>query len=955
MTPTTPSADEAFFPLGTVTLYFTDIEGSTRLLHAWGDEFGEALERHRAIIRENSRRNGGKEVDNQGDAMFMVFEDAREALSAAIAINLALATETWPGGQKLRVRAALHTGSPSFSRGHYFGMDLHRSARICAVAHGGQLLLSQSTAALVRTALPAEWSLRSLGEVALKDFPIAEPLFQVEAPGLESDFPRLRTTKRIVAPLPQPATAMFGREGELLEIQGLLNQSPVRLVTLTGPGGMGKTRLALEVAHALAGIDPSGGELLRGGQLGESGSQLVDPTTKPLAYDEVVFVDLQNVLSASEVPTEIGRALGVTARDDLPLVGALAEVLQNQATLLVLDNFEQVIEAAVLVAQLLGTCPRLKVLVTSRGPLRIRGEQEFPLVALGLATAGEARLNSAVALFEARSRNLNPAFALDGAGRAAAAEICELLDGLPLAIELAAARTRLFPPVTLLAMLRAAADSPVSMLVAGPRDLPRRQQTLRSTIAWSYDLLTPMQQIFFRSLSPVLSPANWVLLGSLRNSAVGNCPEFKDQDSDVETTVQALLDGGLVTQVQLSDGQPAVTLLNTIRAFGREELNKSEEGVRVRALLAEYFARKVFEEAGIDGEGLERLDVYYPDIRVAMEWLVASGRPDALKVAWSLWTYWQVRGLPREADDILGRALATVQPDWSPELVANAWNQRGAMAYGRGQFAQAMDCFERALEMRRVSNLRQDIAASLNNTGLAARKVGDYALAEKRLQESLDLLRGEFPQGIPLKQAQTLNNLGNLAREQDQLEKARTFFEESLEIIRHAHDRQALAAVTNNLGLLALDEGDLSAAQKGFEESLAIERQFRNRLGAASSLCELAKVFALQGNFVSARSAIQESLATGVELEDAATQIGALEALAVLRIECGEYPEASALWSLIRRRREDLKLWVTPLEERQWAERMRRCAAGAGREEGAPCTGEPPSALEKVIRATLTG
>jgi predicted ATPase/class 3 adenylate cyclase len=462
-------------PTGTITLLFTDIEGSTHLLHQLGDSYAELLTSCRALLRSAFQGQHGHEVDTQGDAIFAVFARASDALAAAVAAQRALAAYSWPQGVAVRVRMGLHTGEPARVTEGYVGLDVHRAARIMSAAHGGQILLSQATHDLVVTEETEEVSLRDLGEHRLKDFEQAMRLYQVVIAGLPADFPPLRTQGGRADTLPMPPTALVGREDEVTQIEKLLRRKDVRLVTLTGPGGTGKSRLAIQVAAELR-------DMFRGG---------------------VFFVSLAPITNTGLVMPTIAQVLGIRDGMGQPLAERVREVLQQKPVLLVLDNFEQVIGAAGQVADLLALCPRLNVLVTSREVLHVRAEHEFAVPPLALPNPAQlprlaalARCSS-VALFVQRVQAVKPEFRLTTANAKEIAEICVRLDGLPLAIELAAARMKLLTPQALLARM----GQLLTLLTGEARDMPTRQQTLRNTISWSYDLLNPQEQRLFRWLS----------------------------------------------------------------------------------------------------------------------------------------------------------------------------------------------------------------------------------------------------------------------------------------------------------------------------------------------------------------------------------------------------------------------------------------------------------------------
>jgi predicted ATPase/class 3 adenylate cyclase len=510
-------------PTGTVTFLFTDVEGSTRLLGQLGeDEYGAVLEEHRSRLREAFA--AGREVDTQGDSLFYAFARADDAVVAAIAGQRAL--DDLP----VLVRMGLHTGQPVIVGDRYVGLDVHRAARICAAAHGGQVLFSQSTRELV------EAEGRDLGEQRLKDLTQSQRLHQLLAEGLEADFPPLRTLENRPTNLPAQATPLVGRATELDGLSALIADDDVRLVTLTGPGGSGKTRLALHAAAEAIDLFPNG----------------------------VWLVSLEAVEDPALLLPTIAQTLGLYETGDRPLEDAVKEHLADQRVLLVLDNFEQLLGPARTVSDLLGGSPRLDVLVTSRAPLRLAAEHVFPVPPLllpdpaALPTLEALSQYEAVALFRERAQAVAPAFALTNENAPAVAELCVRLDGLPLAIELAAARVKLLPPQAPLARL----GQRLELLRGGARDRPERQQTLRATLDWSFELLGNEEQRLFARLA--------VFAGGFRLEIA---EEVCDASPDA---VEALLEISLLRSDEQSCGEPRFFMLETIRDYAVEQLEKSE-------------------------------------------------------------------------------------------------------------------------------------------------------------------------------------------------------------------------------------------------------------------------------------------------------------------------------------------------------------------------------------------
>src|SRR5258708_6262601 len=454
-------------PTGTATFVFTDIEGSTKLVQQVGTErWRQILEDHHRLLREQWEAFDGREVNTEGDAFFVAFPSATNAVAACAAAQQVLAAYGWPDGVNIKVRMGLHTGEAQVTEAaDYLGIDVHRAARIASAGHGGQILVSESTRALVAGALPDQVALLDLGEHRLKDLIRAEHIYQLVLPGLPSEFPPLKSLDATPNNLPTQMTTFVGRDEEVASAHELLHT--VRLLTLTGPGGTGKTRLSVQVAADIAG-----------------------------EFQGVYFVPLAPIDDPELVPTTIARALGLQESGQKTPVQMIIENLASRKVLLVLDNFEQVIEAAPAVGEILRGAPEVKVIASSRAPLRVYGEQEFPVPPLGvpdthkLPPLESLSQYAAVKLFIDRATSIKPDFRIDNENAPAIAEITELVDGLPLAVELAAARIRLLPPRQMLARLQNSLGDPGG----GSRDLPAPQQTRRGAISWSYNMLAESPQ-----------------------------------------------------------------------------------------------------------------------------------------------------------------------------------------------------------------------------------------------------------------------------------------------------------------------------------------------------------------------------------------------------------------------------------------------------------------------------
>lgn len=820
--PATPPADPLAaqpLPGGTVTFLFTDIEGSTRLLQRLGEGYADVLGQHYALLRAAFTAHNGHEVDTQGDAFFVAFARASDALAAAAEAQRALASANWPEDGAVRVRMGLHTGSPTIAGGHYVGLDVHRAARIAAAGHGGQVLLSQTTRDLAEDALPAGASLRDLGEHRLKDLQRPERMYQLTLsdlpgmPSLPTDFPPLKTLDRYSHNLPLQPTPLLGRQDVIRRIVALLELDDVRMLTLTGPAGIGKSRVALEVAAQMADRFPDG----------------------------VYFVPLSPLTDPSLVAGAIARALGLRAAGDVSPEESLRIALAGQRALIVPDNFEHLVAAAPVVSDIGATCAGVKILVTSRAPLRLRGEHEFDIPPLEApAASARSRLSAsqtaadhsrdlehitqftAVALFVERARSVKPDFQITLANAPAIVEICRALDGLPLAIELAAARVKMLSPQAILTRL----SRRFALLADGPRDLPERHRSLLGAMAWSFDLLHPQEQAMLRRMA--VFSGGWTLA-----AAEAVCASLSDEPPlDVLGGLSALIDHSLVIQSEEVDGEPRFTQLETIREFAAEHLKASGEADAVRAAHAHYFL-DLAEETQHTARGpdapvwLARLERELDNFRAALAWAREIGELTVgLRLATALSGFWHSHGHEREGARWLQELAALAEPrvgeggDADAELRAiYAWalGRAGSIVLYLGDFSQANQLLERCLAAERALGNRDREMRTLNMLGVASIQSGDFARSARWYDEGLVVARAVGNEDI---ETAMLNNLGDVAYYTGEYDRAAEYYRARLTFCERTGDRAGAVVGQQNLGRVLLRQGQSDRAGAYLRSSL---------------------------------------------------------------------------------------------------------------------------------------
>ncbi|MBI3997773.1 MAG: tetratricopeptide repeat protein, partial [Armatimonadetes bacterium] len=845
-------------PAGTLTFLFTDIEGSTRLLQDLGNQYADLLADHHRLLRTAFQERGGTEVETHGDGLYYAFPSAMAAVQAAVAGQRAVLAHPWPEGATVWVRMGLHTGEPTSGETGYVGIDIHRAARICTAAWGGQILLSGATRELIARDLPPGVSLRDLGQHRLKDLAQPERLFQVVAPDLLADFPPPKTLTAVPNNLPAQLTSFIGRERELAEVRRLVETT--RLLTLTGTGGCGKTRLALQVAAEL-------GQVLA---------------------DGVWFVDLAPLMEPGLVPATIAAALRLREQPGRPLLPTIIEHLQFRHVLLVLDNCEHLVATCAQIATaLLQGCPRVRIMATSRERLGVAGETVWRVPSLATPDLRHPPIPAALAdveavrLFVDRAAAIQPGFALTERNAEAVARVCHQLDGIPLAIELAAARVAVLPPEQIARRL----DDRFRLLTAGRRTALPRHQTLRAAMDWSYDLLSAQERSMLTRLS--------VFVGgfTLEAAEAVSAGEQADEFAVLDLLTQ-LVDKSLVI-AEDDDGEVRYRLLETVRQYAHDRLRGAAEALGAqRRHAAFYLALAEQAEPHVIGpeqaRWLSRLQREHANMRAALEWSLGPGDlGTGLRLVAALIKFWEVHGHFTEgrrwAEAVLTRLpersgtrakvlcgvgnLAWHQADYEAArasfeegltLARELGDKRraaaaliglGLVAWNQGEYARARSLYEDSLVLFRELEDRRGIAVALNNLGIVARALGDYAAARAFLQESLKIRRQS---GDRLGASSTLHNLGLIAWNQGDLEASRALYQDSLAIARELGHRQGMAAALNGLGTVARTLGDAGAACAHYAESLLIFRDLGDKWGVADVLEGFGCVAAAQGDFMRA-------------------------------------------------------------------------------------------------------
>jgi predicted ATPase/class 3 adenylate cyclase/Tfp pilus assembly protein PilF len=835
-------------PTGTVTFLFTDIEGSTKLWEQYPDAMRSALARHDVLLRGAIDEHGGYVFKTVGDAFCAAFATAPQALAGALSAQIALADASWEIGTPLRVRIALHTGSAEERDGDYFGPPLNRVARLIAAGHGGQTLLSLAAQELTRDALPSSASLLDLGAHRLKDLGRPETVFQLLHPSQPAEFPPLRSLDNPALPnnLPQQPTSFIGREAQVAEARALLAKT--RLLTLTGAGGSGKTRLSLQVAADL--LDGEG--------------------------DGVWLVELAGLSDSALVPQAVAQVLGVKEAAGKSIQQSLVEWLRPKRLLVILDNCEHLVAAcASLAADILRGCSDVRILASSREPLVVAGEQTYRVPTLSLPdpkkaqTAESLSQYEAVRLFVERAQAVQPTFSVTDANAPAVVQVCFHLDGIPLAIELAAARVRSLSAEEINRRL----DQRFRLLTGGARNTLPRQQTLRALIDWSYDLLTGPEKALLRRLS--VFAGGWTL-----SAAEVVCEGEPVEDFEVLDLLTALVDKSLVVVDPFGDGT-RYRLLETVRQYGGDRLGESGEAEAIQDAHLSWCVA-LAEEADQQGRGpdeaawLSRLEAEHDNLRAGLSWGLSleerlqgkRSHEDGLRLAASLWRFWSNRGHLSEGRRWLGLARARASVSEGEASVAQAKVLAGAgyLAQNQGDFAEARTLGEESLTLFRQAGDQRGCGTALRVLAMVAHGQGDWAEARAFYEQSLTISRQEGPQWAV---AHTLRNLGEVTLYLGDYAEARALCEESLTLFRQAGNLGGIAYPLRSLALLAHYQGDYAEAQALYEESLTLFRQVGDHFSASMVLGSLGVLAHRQSQMgrsvrlLGADASLRESIGSG--------------------------------------------------------------------------------------------
>ena len=857
----TPANTAGFLPT-TYSFLFTDIEGSTRLWEAQPETMRLALTQHDRILRQVIAENGGTVVKTTGDGFHAVFGTASDAVAAARSAQHALHTAKWIGDSPLRVRMGVHTGVADYREGDYYGAELNRAARLMAVGHGGQILLSEATQALARKDLSPNVTLRDLGTHRLKDLIQPEHIYQLVTSDLPTDFPPLKSLEGRPHNLPTYPTSMIGREADRVALVGLVRRG-ARLISLIGPGGIGKTRLGVQL-----------------------GAELFDK-----ADDGVFFVALDTVTDPSLVPSAIATSLNIPEMGLADTLSSLKFALRDKRMVLVLDNFEQVVAAAPHLAAMLEAAPHLVIVVTSRTALQVYGEHVYEVLPLALPDPAHSPSVShlmaipAIALFVQRARMVKPSFDLTTDNAAAISTICARLDGIPLALELAATRIRIFSPQALLERL----NKRLALLTHGAQDKPQRHQTLRATIDWSYALLDTAEQQLFRRLAVFVG-------GAPLDAIVAICG---DGDESVCDNLEQLASKSLV---RLSDVQAEthISMFETLREYALEKLAESGEEAMLRQRHADYWLNRIVDIAtrGAPARSLEVINAlaqYYDNTRAAFGWCCDNGAYDRLlKVCKYISPMWYLRGMYHEGLGWLDNISAHTTHTDDKQNRIYMLRSFGLLLAELGEFKRAAVYESEAVELCRQITDTPLLITMLLSLGLSFNYLGQVDEGLRILEEGKNLAEES---GDLTMVAFLHMNMGGTFLLIGQREQARSHINKAIGIARTLHADEPLAVATMILGWIEINEGAYDRAATALAQTLDVcERiQFVRQIGKVQNCYSY--LYLAQKNTDDARKYAQPALANTTRIGDRYTLAACLVADAAIAQAKGDTDNAVRLLS----------------------------------------------------------
>ncbi|HSR20399.1 MAG TPA: adenylate/guanylate cyclase domain-containing protein [Anaerolineales bacterium] len=884
-----------------LTFLFTDLEGSTKLWEAFPERMQGALARHDAILRRAVEGNGGRVIKSTGDGVHAAFESGASAVAAALDAQQTLAQSSWDEIQPhaLRVRIGVHTGEAQARGGDYYGPALNRAARLMAVGHGGQTLLSNTTANLVRDHLPPETSLRDLGQKRLKDLVRPEHIFQLDHPQLRSDFPPVRSVDAFPNNLPVQITSFVGRERELEQARERL--ASTHLLTLIGPGGTGKTRLSLQLAA----------EVL------------------PSYPDGVWVAELASVADPALVTRTVATAFGLRDQQGMPIDELLIDFLREKSLLLVIDNCEHLVDAcAQLIERLLLACANLKILASSREALGIAGEAVYRVPSLGLPNTSDGTLESvgqseSVQLFSERAFAANPQFTLSAQNAPAVAQIVRRLDGIPLALELAAARLTTFSAEQVAARL----DDRFRLLTGGSRTALPRQQTLRALIDWSYDLLGEGERSLFRRFA--------VFAGGCTYEAIEQvCSQL-----DVLDLLTQLVNKSLVA-VEEEDGETRYRLLETIRQYARDKLVELGEAEEARRAHFGFFMKYVQLAAPKLGTAealiwIRRLDTENDNIRAALEWGIQNELGATLQLFPDLVWFWNRRGHEEEGRNFITAAMERAEQlpvaegeagvEWVKAMGA-AWNSAGALAYSQGDNERGIVYARRAVELARRSGDNRGLTLALGFLGSSLLFVQKYAEAMPYLEEAVSAGREADDRaiiGMPLAmlgRTLLLRDPGSAV--------AREYVAQGAALMQESGDRWFTAMSLLALAITTMLSGDHEGARRQLNSLTPLFEELGDRHRGNMVRSELAHIDRREGQLQKAESAYRETIAEWKRLGHRAAVAHQLECFAILAQTSEDGRRAAQLYGAAEALRQRIGIAMTPAEKTEYDVQIDRLKAG---------------------------